>query len=210
MKPDTLLLPIVLLALCGVPAAALPTHDDRPMVEMRLSAMRFGRPPLKYLSFDVTLRNLQSEPRWFLLPDNLSDHAPTDRKSSVYGVEVFAPEGQGRVTIGRFRGTGSFQALLLPPSAEIKLHSLPIEFWGEPAGSITLEVVIARGFTVGSEPARKWFDSDPVCDVRADVSEDPGRRTILLSSRKMPEYKEVPVVLEGEITVKVQTSDSRR
>ena len=40
-------------------------------------------------------------------------------KGGVDTLEVFAPRGKGRVRIGRFLGTGGFQALLLPPGADI-------------------------------------------------------------------------------------------
>src|SRR5689334_20164913 len=46
-------------------------NNSHPAMEIKFRGMRFGRPPLVYLSFDVILRNDENGPRWFLLPSNL-------------------------------------------------------------------------------------------------------------------------------------------
>src|SRR5205807_9528699 len=135
--------------------------------------MRVGRPPLAYLSFDVVLRNDRKSPRWFLLPSNLgSGHAPIGEKGGVDNLEVYAPRGKGRVRLGRFLGTGGFQALLLPPHAEIRLRLFPISYWGETPERLRIEVVIARTFSIGGERAEKWFGSQPLSSVKADITEN--------------------------------------
>src|SRR5690242_8296319 len=64
--------------------------NSHPAMEIKFRAMRFGRPPLVYLSFDIILRNDQNGPRWFLLPSNLgSGHGAIGEKGGVDTLEVF-------------------------------------------------------------------------------------------------------------------------
>ena len=75
--------------------ALVKTQTARPSTEIKFRQMRFGRPPLVYLSFDVTLLNDQKSPRWFLLPSNLgSGHAVIGEKGGVDTLEVFSPRGK--------------------------------------------------------------------------------------------------------------------
>ena len=202
MKPWTITF-IFIAVLSSMPCLA--AQDDLPSVDIRLASTMPGKPPLTRLFLDVTLRNPERGPRWFLLQDDLGQQGSPAKKRTAHGVEVFMPEGQGRVIVGRFSGVSGFQALLLPAGAEIKLHSLPIRDWSDPSGPISMEVVIAKGVTVGGRPVRTWFDADPLCDAKAEVREVPGARTRAVSFRSTPGNRELSVVLEGatsfEITV---------
>src|SRR5205807_5393294 len=108
-------------------------------------------PPLAELYFDVTLRNDRTAPRWFLLPSNLGSGMAAIGKKGVDTLEVFAPQGQGRVIVGHFLGTGGFHALLLPPRAEVRLRLFPISDWGDPPANLEIEIVMARQLTIGGE-----------------------------------------------------------
>src|SRR6185369_15763748 len=141
-------------------------------MEIKFRNMRFGRPPLVYLSFDVLLRNEEESPRWFLLPSNLgSGHGPIGEKGGVDTLEVFSPRGKGRVVVGRFLGTGGFNALLLPPGAAVRLRLFPISYWGDPPDNLEIEIVIAKELTIGSEKAENWFGKSPMSGVKADIAE---------------------------------------
>ena len=74
--------------------------------------MRFGKPPLVELYFDVVLRNNRAEPRWFLLPKSLGPGiARVGTTGGVDGIEVFAPHGKGRVII-EYSGLEDFDSIL--------------------------------------------------------------------------------------------------
>jgi len=71
--------------------------------------MRYGRPPLLHLYFDVVLRNDRRSPRWFLLPSNPGPaHGLIGEKGGVDTLQVFTPRGNGQEVIGRFFRTGGF------------------------------------------------------------------------------------------------------
>src|SRR5437667_7037549 len=131
-----------------------------PAAEIEFREMRRRQPPLAELYFDIRLRNDGAAARWFLLPSNLgSSNTSIGAKGGIDTLEVFAPRGQGRVIIGHFLGTGGFQALLLPPRAEVRLRRLKISYWADPLYRLQREVVIAWSLTIGGEPAEKWFGS---------------------------------------------------
>lgn len=180
--------------------------SSSPAVEMKFREMRFGRPPLVYLYFDVVLRNKQAEPRWFLLPSNLPVSASTAAKGGVDKVEVFAPHGKGRVIIAHFLGTGGFRALLLPAGAEVRLRLFPISFWGDLPDQLPVEVVTARRLAIGIEAAEAWFGVNPMSSVKADIVErsDDSRRHV--SSRSTPDNREVATTIDEDSRVKLQVS----
>src|ERR1044071_386364 len=143
--------------------AAVTSNSSPPPIEIKFRQMRFGRPPLVYLSFDVTLFNDRKSPRWFLLPSNLgSGHAAVGEKGGVDTLEVFTPRGKGHVVVGRFLGTGGFNALLLPPGAVVRLRLFPISYWGDPPENLQIEIVIPRELTIGGDKAENWFGDIPL------------------------------------------------
>jgi len=186
-------------------------ETSRPAAEIKFREMRFGKPPLAYLSFDVVLRNDRKSPRWFLLPSNLGPgHAPIGEKGGVDTLEVFAPRGKGRIIIGRFLGTGGFQALLLPPGAEIRLRRFPISYWGELPANFDVEIVIARRLTIGGETAETWFGRNPMSSVTADISEEAENAMRISHSRHTLDNKEVAPAIEADRRFRIQVSLNRK
>jgi len=166
---------------------------------MKFREMKFRKPPLVELYFDLVLRNDRSEPRWFLLPKSLSPEASSiGAKGGVDGLEVFAPEGKGRVLIGRFLGTGGFQAILLPGGAEVRLRAFPVAFWGELPDDLPVEIVIAKQLTIGREGAGAWFGGNPISTSRADIAEGADRPMRMSHSRYTPDKKEVAIKIEED------------
>lgn len=187
--------------------AALTTHITQPEAEIKFRQMRFGRPPLAYLSFDVILRNDEDSARWFLLPSNLgSGHAPIGQKGGVDTLEVFSPRGKGRVIIGRFLGTGGFNALLLPPRAEVRMRLFPISYWGDPPDNLQLEIVIASQLTIGADRAEEWFGTNPISSVKADITENAENPMRMRTSKRTPDHKEVAPQIEEAQRLTLQVS----
>jgi len=98
------------------------------------------RPPKVRLYMDVWLDNAPDQPRWFLLPDEVSGEreGPARRISSL---QVYELRDNGRVWVGHFCGEGGFQALLLPPGAHVVLRGFPVLYWGEIPDAVDLEVI---------------------------------------------------------------------
>src|SRR5688572_7813558 len=111
---------VLLVAACGcaVAVGAAPGRVPMTSVEAKLLEKNYGKPPLMVLKLELTLKNGDDEPRWFLVPRKL----PAGNEKGVNGVEVRAFEGKGRAVVGRFIGTAGFHALLLPPKAEVTLR----------------------------------------------------------------------------------------
>jgi len=161
--------------------------------------MRYRTPPLVELVFDVVLRNDRAQPRWFLIPSNLNPQKTGIPSSGgVDALEVFAPTGKGRVVLGHFLGTGGFQALLLPAHAEIHLRALPISYWGDVPDDLGVEIIVARRLMINGEPARKWFQVNPMCSTSADITEAISGRTRMLHSRHTSDNKEVTTVIDED------------
>ncbi len=189
-------LQFVLLTLLIFDGSASGQDATRPAARITFQDMRVGRPPLVYLSFDVLIRNDRKSPRWFLLPSNLGPgHASIGEKGGVDTLEVFAPRGKGRVIVGRFLGTGGFQAMLLPAGAKVRLRRFPISYWGEPPANLQIEVVIARQLTIGGERAERWFALNPMSSVTADIAEEAESSTTQSRSKRTHDNKEVAPVI---------------
>lgn len=156
------------------------------MVQMRCTSVRWERPPLKRLLMDVTLRNTEGEPRWFVLPKTAGA-----KGGGVDGGEALELRDHGRVLLASFRGTGGFYALLLPPEAEVRLTGLSIAVWDDlPNGHISVRAVIARDVRIGGTPLGDWLAMDARCDRTAEAKVADCRSVV---SKEMPGGKEQPV-----------------
>ncbi|MDZ8139030.1 MAG: hypothetical protein RM049_27750 [Nostoc sp. DedQUE04] len=178
-------------------------ESNQSVVEMKYVGLHRQKPPQITLMFDMTLWNNRSAPRWFILPYSLSPGVKYE-KSGVYGASIFGFEGKGKVIVGRFHGTGSFQALFLPAGAIIKLRNFPIEYWGElPKDSLPIEVITATSLNIGSQTARAWFGQDPTSDKSADVTQ---QQLQILSSKYTTDGHELPVSIVEERHLKLNIS----
>ena len=166
-------------------------------VQIRFVEMKFRKPPLVDLYFDVTLRNNSSEPKWFLLPSNLGQNNQLDpSRGGVDAVEVFAPKSKDRVLIGHFLGTGGFHALHLASGAEVRLRNFAISFWGDPPYNLEVSVIIAKQLSIGGELAGTWFGVDPLISGKADTSENGEGQTRAVHSKRTPDSREVATLIE--------------
>jgi len=201
-----LLVLVIASSVGGAPRNKAVTHAAQPpAVEMTIVGKHYARPPLIKISLDVTLRNRSEQPRWFILPRAVAVPA-LPVKTGVDGVQVYALSGRGRVVVARFRGTGGFQALLLPADAEVRMRQVPVSFWGHlPERSLPVEVITARRIQVNAEPVEDWVGPDFLSDAKADVSEE-GRKRI--HSRDAPGSQEVPVSVEQDQRIAVQVKSS--
>lgn len=185
---------------------AIASDSSQPPIEIKFRQMRFGRPPLVYLSFDLILRNDQESHRWFLIPSNLgSGHGAIGEKGGVDTLEVFSPRGKGRVVIGRFLGTAGFNALLLPARAEVRMRLFPISYWGDPPDNLEIEIVIAKQLTIGGDRAEQWFGKSPISSAKVDITEDAENTMRMRTAKRTSDNKEVAPQIEEDrrVTVKV-------
>src|SRR5438132_3002458 len=206
MKKKLLICATLVLLAIGICFDTCFSQTPRPAAEIKFREMHFRKPPLVELIFDLVLRNDGKSPRWFLLPSRLGPGQASMEKGGVDTLEVFAPRGKGRAIIGRFLGTGGFQALLLPPGAEIRLRNFPISYWGELPASLDIEIVIARRLTIGGETAESWFGRNPLSSVTADISEEAESTMRISHTRHTPDNKEVAPTIEADRRFRIQVS----
>src|SRR5215471_4421205 len=179
----------------------------QPSVEMQYCGMKPGRPPLKYLKFDVTIRNSADKAQWFLFPAALYDKAVAARKNAgIDAIELFSDSPQHKVTVVYFMGTmklqpegaGGFKGVLLPAGVSVSIHGLGVDFWGEPASPLAMRLVIADKIMIGDKEIGEWLGEDLLSAKTADVKNLDG------AGSKMTEgMKELPVEItkSGEINV---------
>jgi hypothetical protein len=166
---------------------------------MQYTGIRYGKPPLASLSFDVRLRNPHSEPRWFLLPELLAQWQEIAKSGGVNRADIYdyGPEGNPQVRLGSFSGNGGFRAILLPPGADISIHGFAITATNDlrSAKHISVSVVIAREVKIGDENAESWFRGNALSAKGAEIKNDDGRKS---SSHSSADGKELKVTLVGE------------
>lgn len=204
------LLILTFASLCIAQQKGVPRGTESPIaVEMEYCGSRPGKPPLKLLSFNITVRNLADKPQWFLFPRSLYEKPSGSAKpAGVDGVEVFSTSPDHSVTIAQFMGSirlepesaGGFQALLLPGGAAISVHDFVIHFWGDKFSPLPLHIVIADGVMLGQTPADRWARVDLLSHKSADVN---SRDLRMVRSRSTKGRNEIPVTINktGEITV---------
>ena len=176
-------------------------------VEMRYCGFKPGRPPLLYLSFNITLRNPGDKPQWFLFPASLYDKPQTARPDAgIDSIELLSDFPEHKVTVVDFMGTmklqpdgaGGFKGVLLPPAASVSIQGFGISFWGEPASPISIHVVIADHITIGGLPVEQWMGETLTSAKSADV-----KNLERAGSKSSPDLGELPVVISksGELTI---------
>ena len=197
---------LLLLAGCAQAAAKAPPAKTEakvaaPAVEIAFAGKAPAKPPMVTVLVDVTLRNAESSPRWFVLPGQL----PKDAEGvGVTGVEVWELSGDGRAVLGKWLGTAGFQTVLVAPGAEVKLQRVAIPVWQTTPvkGPLAFEVVIAKEITVGGQPAAAWFEkASPLSDSRSSGDASKAKRA---GSKFTEDRDEVPVVISEDRRVSVE------
>jgi hypothetical protein len=140
---------------CDLAGAHAPVSE--PVVVVSEHRFRAGKPPSVRHTFNVTLHNPSGEARWLILP----------LMFPYSGKKEPVPGGKAERMVNHVLGTvlsfvvgksANFQAVKLPPHGGVTLRDLSIDSWfdGFPP-STELEVIVARGITVGGEALEKIF-----------------------------------------------------
>lgn len=183
-----------------------PARNPTASVEITYCGLKPGRPPLKYMTFNVTVRNSADKAQWFLFPAALYDKPVAGRGGAgIDGIELFS-DGEHRVTVVTFLGTmklqadgaGGFKGVLLPAGAVVSIRGFGISYWGEPASSLPIKVVMADEITLGGTPVAQWM-GEPLLSARTAEVKD----LVVTASKPTQDMKEVPVEIKksGELTI---------
>ena len=199
---------VFLLIVLQCAMAAGQANTPPATVEIQYCGVHPGKPPLKYLSFNVTMHNLAARPQWFLWPRSLYEQTPGPMKENgVNGAEIFAAP-ERKVMVAQFLGSirlqprsaGGFQALLLPAGATVTVRDFSIHFWGDNFSPLPLQVVIADHVLIGSVPVDRWAGVNMLSARSADLS---SRQITMVRSKFTRRRNELPVTVQksGEINV---------
>ena len=202
LKPSVTVL-VLLVSAIASGAQGVPQTN----VEMQYCGMKVGRPPLKYMTFDVTIRNSADKPQWFLFPAALNEKAQEGRKNAgIDAIELFSDSAEHNVTVVYFMGTmklqpesaGGFKGMLLPAGAIISVRGFEISFWGEPASPLPMQVVTADQITMDGVPVEQWVGQSLLSAKTADV-----KNLDRAGSKMANDLKELPVEISksGEIMI---------
>jgi hypothetical protein len=148
------------------PDAAGTVMPSQPSLTAKVTATKPGRPPLQYLTVDVTIDNPTDAARWVILPKQIP---PDDGAGG--GVDGLDTRGTGAALVGTFFGTGAFHAARVAAHAKVTITNLPVGWWETtPGGTMPgLHVTFADDLKIGSEPAREWFRIEPLIPDGATV-----------------------------------------
>ena len=207
---------ILAIATFLLPSCALAQQSAKqPSVEVQYCSMKAGRPPLKYLSFNVTIRNTADKPQWFLFPASLYDKPVTGRKNAgINAVELLSDSPEHKVTVVDFMGTmklqpsgaGGFKGVLLPAGAVVSIHGFGISFWGEPASPLPIHVVVADKMVIGGAEVGKWLGKDLLSAKNADVKD----LQHAAGSRSTEDSRELPVKITKSSQLDVPDALAKR
>jgi hypothetical protein len=175
-------------------------------VEITYCGLKPGRPPLKYMTFNLTVRNSADKPQWFLFPAALYDKPQPERKGAgIDGIALLA-DAQRQVTMIAFMGTmklqpegaGGFKGVLLPAGAVVSIQDFGISYWGEPVSPIPIKVVVADEIMLDGAPVAQWIGKPLLSAKSAEV-----RELARTGSKSTQDMKEVPLEIKksGELTI---------
>jgi hypothetical protein len=182
------------------------TLDNKAPAEMHYVDIRRGRPPSAAIYFDLRLRNLHSEERWFLLPSLLDGSGGIAKSGGVTSADIYeyGGSGTGIVRVGDFHGNGGFSGLLLPSRADVRLHRFAIASMRAlaPMQILSIPLVIASRVLIDGESAESWFGGIAHSDRISKVTLDQGRKSHSHNSGNSIELQ-VTLVDEKDLTLDV-------
>jgi hypothetical protein len=121
-------------------------------VEAKYAGIWFGKPPLKRLDLDVTVKNSSDKPRWLFVPGTVD--SPT-KTGGVYGVTIY--EGG----LWSIEGSRGGTAVKLAPQSEATLKSIGVQAWySDLPPKIVLPLVFADDLTLGGKPIAAFVGAD--------------------------------------------------
>jgi hypothetical protein len=134
------------------PESNRPISTNRsPSVEIKLVRLQSGKPPLTTLTFDLTIRNQNPNPKWFIFPTTIYERnlkPQIQPISNLKAIEYGVKENKAILVRLDTAGSGELSALLLAGNTEIKLRNLEISVWGEYPVELPIEFITTNNLTI--------------------------------------------------------------
>lgn len=171
----------------------LPTQSKT--VEIKSLGVEPGKPPLRVLRFDITLRNRDRNQRWFIFPGSIHQKRLNPNLERIEIFEAVAYQGQGQAIVANLRSnhSASFYALLLPAGAKIKLRNFKIsdwgaDYWGQHQQPLPIQFFTTSNLTIAGKPAAEYLNRSLISSIKADVDVSVRNRVINPNSKKTQEF----------------------
>jgi hypothetical protein len=126
-------------------------QDRSPSVELKLVRLLRGKPPLATFTFDLTIRNQNPNPQWFIFPTNIYEYNLKPKIQPISNLKAIEYESKGsKAILVRLdaAGSGQLSAFLLAANTEIKLRNLEISLWGEYPRELPIEFITTNNLTI--------------------------------------------------------------
>jgi hypothetical protein len=146
-----------------MPASTGAVAAEDVVVDAKLAGIWWGKPPLKEISLDVTVKNPAPEARWLVLPRTFP--SPSDSEPGPGGAEceiqIFELAAEPRTAIAE-GVCANFWAVRLAPGAVVALSKLRVEaWWQDVPAAVDLEALVARDVLVGGESLGAIVGDEP-------------------------------------------------
>ena len=141
-------------------------------VALAFRGSRRLRPPRAELRLDVAVSNRAEQARWAIVADTLAAE-PVALAAEGWSVGAYLLGEGPRAVAVHAVADGGWYAVLIPGGAEVRLEGVPFAFWGEPPGTVELELVMATGIAVDGEPLLERLGLDASTDAGAEVDAGP-------------------------------------
>ena len=155
-----------------------------------MAAEKPGKPPLDYLTCDVSLANESDALRWVLVQSSF--YVP--QQEGLAQIDGVTAHAIGGGTVLELNGNAAAWAIALAPKSEVIVRGLPISMWGRPEKDKKAEVKVTTVVEARiGEKALATFGGTPIS------GEQWWAASKFASGGRFPRYESRPLVtIDGE------------
>ena len=134
-----------------------------PTVELKETLFAPGKPPVRHATIEARVRNPLASPVWLLY--DLGGALP----SIVNAVTLLRTSPAPGAHVWSFQGNGGFEAVRLPPGADLVLRELELS---SHAAEEPFLLAFATSVTIGDRPAESWAGRAGLSPASGDFALD--------------------------------------
>jgi hypothetical protein len=163
-------------------------------IDARYAGMWYGKPPLKRLDFDLTVKNPSDKARWLFVPGTIGSSSP----GGVYGVTIY----ETPAPLWNIEGSAGGWAVKIAPKSEATLEKLGISAWySELPPRVILPAVLADDITIGGQSITAFAGFDRTTSGVSNAQIDRMKTKVAAYKQTEKEanglHKDVPLAFVG-------------
>ncbi len=183
------------------PESNRPISTNRsPSIELKLVRLQPGKPPLTTLTFDLTIRNQNPNPKWFIFPTTIYERNLKPQIQPISNLKAIEYGEKGTKAI-LFRldaaGSSELSALFLAGNTEVKLRNLEISVWGEYPVELPIEFITTNNLTITGKSVETYSGIKNIAISKSvDLDRNQGGKTLFEYQRdpNLPRSQLIQVV----------------